>query len=67
MFADHALNTDASKQIKDMVSCPVITVNKINDPEMADTMIKMGKADFIAMGRRSRRINGSQNVSTKRA
>jgi 2,4-dienoyl-CoA reductase-like NADH-dependent reductase (Old Yellow Enzyme family)/thioredoxin reductase len=53
MFADNALNTDASKQIKEMVSCPVITVNKIYDPEMADTMIKMGKADFIAMGRQS--------------
>lgn len=53
MFADNAFNTDAAKQIKDLVSCPVITVNKIHDPHMADTMIKMGKADFIAMGRES--------------
>ncbi len=53
MFADNAFNTDAAKQIKDLVSCLVITVNKIHDPHMADTMMKMGKADFIAMGRES--------------
>ncbi|MBF7097670.1 FAD-dependent oxidoreductase [Alkalibacter mobilis] len=53
MFADNAFNTDAAKQIKELVSCPIITVNKIHDPIIADTMIKMGKADFIAMGRPS--------------
>lgn len=53
MFADNAFNTDAAKQIKELVSCPVITVNKIHDPQLADTMLKMGKADFIAMGRES--------------
>ena len=53
MFADNAINTDAAKQIKELVSCPVITVNKIYDPNLADTMIKMGKTDFIAMGRQS--------------
>ena len=53
MFADQAFNTDAAKQIKDLVSCPVVTVNKIHDAQLADTMLKMGKADFIAMGRES--------------
>lgn len=53
MFAEGAFNTDGAKQIKELVSCPVITVNKINEPELADTLIKMGKADFIAMGRGS--------------
>lgn len=53
MFADHGFNADAAAQIKHMVSCPVITVNKINEPMMADTVIKMDKADFIAIGRGS--------------
>ncbi len=53
MFADHGFNITAAGEIKKMVSCPVITVNKINEPMMADTVIKMGKADFIAIGRGS--------------
>ena len=53
MFADNAFNTDAAQQIKSLVSCPVVTVNKIHDAQLADTMLKMGKADFIAMGRES--------------
>lgn len=53
MFADHGFNADDAAQVKNMVSCPVITVNKINEPMMADTVLKMGKADFIAVGRGS--------------
>lgn len=53
MFAEHGFNADSAGKINAMVKCPVITVNKINDPDMADTLIEMGKADFIAMGRTS--------------
>lgn len=53
MFSDHALNMDTSGQIKKLVNVPVILANRINDPKMADTLIKMKKADFIAMGRGS--------------
>lgn len=53
MFANHAFNMEPSGEIKKLVSCPVLLVNKINDPKMADTLIKMGKADFIDMGRGS--------------
>jgi len=53
MFADNGMNADSAAQIKELVSCPVITVNKINEPMMADTVLKMGKADFIAIGRGS--------------
>ncbi|MCD8027129.1 MAG: FAD-dependent oxidoreductase [Erysipelotrichaceae bacterium] len=52
-YADNALNMDTCEQIKKLVSCPVLLANKINDPKMADTLIKMGKADFIDMGRGS--------------
>lgn len=53
MFAEHGFNAEAAGEIHSLVSCPVITVNKINEPNMADTLIKMGKADFISMGRTS--------------
>ncbi len=35
MFADNAFNTDAAQQIKSLVSCPVVTVNKIHDAQLA--------------------------------
>ncbi len=53
MFAEHGFNAQAAGKINALVKCPVITVNKINDPEMADTLIEMGEADFISMGRTS--------------
>lgn len=53
MFTDHAINMDVAGEIKKLVSCPVMVANRINDPKMADTLLVMGKADFIAMGRGS--------------
>ena len=53
MYTEHAFNIDTAEQVKKLVSCPVIVTNRINDPKMADTILKMGKADFIGMGRGS--------------
>ncbi len=53
MYTKHALNMEVSEQIKKLVDVPVIVTNRINDPKMADTLLKMGKADFIGMGRGS--------------
>lgn len=53
MFTRHAINMDASGEIKKLVSCPVMVANRINDPKMAETLLKMDKADFICMGRGS--------------
>jgi len=53
MYTEHAFNMDVAEQIKKLVSCPVIVTNRINDPKMADTILKMSKADFIGMGRGS--------------
>ncbi|MGI6229533.1 MAG: FAD-dependent oxidoreductase [Tractidigestivibacter sp.] len=53
MFTPHAFNMDRAEQIKRAVGIPVILSNRVNDPQMADTLIKMGKADFVAMGRGS--------------
>ena len=53
MYTEHAFNMDTAQQVKKLVSCPVIVTNRINDPKMADTILEMGKADFIGMGRGS--------------
>ena len=53
MFTPHAPNMDRSALIKQVVNIPVILSNRVNDPGMADTLIKMGTADFVAMGRGS--------------
>jgi NADPH-dependent 2,4-dienoyl-CoA reductase/sulfur reductase-like enzyme len=49
----HGWFTDWAKEIKDVVKIPVITVSRINDPFLADSILASGKADFIAMGRAS--------------
>lgn len=53
MFTEHALNMNTAEQIKNLVHVPVVVTNRINDPKMADTLLVMGKADFIGMGRGS--------------
>ncbi len=53
MYTEHAFNMDTAEQVRKLVSCPVIVTNRINDPKMADTILEMGKADFIGMGRGS--------------
>ena len=42
-----------AEDIKKVVDIPVITVGRINDPIMAESILKSGKADLIAMGRGS--------------
>jgi len=37
--------------IKSVVNVPVIAVGRINEPRLADQIIKEGKADLVAMGR----------------
>jgi 2,4-dienoyl-CoA reductase-like NADH-dependent reductase (Old Yellow Enzyme family)/thioredoxin reductase len=50
---NHGWFTDWAKAIKDVVSIPVITVSRINDPFLADSILASNKADFVAMGRAS--------------
>lgn len=44
---------DFASEIKKVVSIPVIGVNKINNPYLAESILKSEKADFVAMGRAS--------------
>ncbi|KHL97044.1 NADH:flavin oxidoreductase [Paenibacillus sp. IHB B 3415] len=53
MYVEHAWTVDYAAEIKKLVTIPVITANRINEPKMANTILKMDKADFIAMGRGS--------------
>lgn len=53
MFTDHALNMDRSDRIRQVVDIPVLLSNRVNDPKMADTLIKMGVCDGVCMGRGS--------------
>ena len=48
-----ALFSDLAKEIKSVVDIPVIAVNKINTPFVAESILKQGKADFVAIGRAS--------------
>lgn len=53
MYMPHAWAVDFAAEIKKLVSIPVITVNRINNPQMAESILKLDKADFVAMGRGS--------------
>ena len=49
----HGWTADYAAQIKSVVNIPVITVNRINHPDIAESILKSGRADFVAMGRAS--------------
>lgn len=53
MYVPHAWTVDFAAEIKKLVNIPVITVNRINDPRMAESILELDKADFIGMGRGS--------------
>lgn len=44
---------ELAAEIKKVVNIPVITVGRINDPQMAEEILLSGKADIVAMGRAS--------------
>lgn len=45
--------TDYAAEVKKVVNIPVITVGRINDPLVAEEVLRSGKADLVAMGRAS--------------
>lgn len=48
---DPGLNVEAAAAIKAVVDVPVIAVGKLNDPIMAEQVLREGKADLVAIGR----------------
>jgi len=51
MDLDRGFNAWAAEEIKKVVDVPVVAVGRINDPYVAEEILKQGKADFIAVGR----------------
>lgn len=52
-YFKHAFVTDWAAEVKQVVNIPVATIGRINDPFLADSLLRQGKADLIAMGRES--------------
>jgi 2,4-dienoyl-CoA reductase-like NADH-dependent reductase (Old Yellow Enzyme family)/thioredoxin reductase len=48
---DRGFNVWASAEVKKVVTVPVVAVDRINDPYLAEEILAQGKADFIAIGR----------------
>lgn len=44
-------NVDSARRVKEAVNVPVITAGRINDPFIAEEIIKNGQADFVDIGR----------------
>lgn len=42
---------EATRQVKDVVSIPVVASNRINDPDVAEEILKSGQADAVSMAR----------------
>ena len=69
---------DLAKQISDEVSMPVIAVGMITDPVQAETIIRTGQADMVALARElirdphwtlraARELNGTATVPNQYA
>lgn len=51
MFMPKACLVESATQIKQALNIPVMTVGRINDPFIADDIIRQGKADLVCIGR----------------
>jgi len=51
MYAEWGCFVHLAEEVKKVVSIPVIAGGRIKDPELANRIIKEGKADMVVMGR----------------
>jgi 2,4-dienoyl-CoA reductase-like NADH-dependent reductase (Old Yellow Enzyme family)/thioredoxin reductase len=51
MYVEQGCFVHLAEAVKKRVSIPVVTVGRIKKPEMAEAIIRDGKADMIALGR----------------
>jgi 2,4-dienoyl-CoA reductase-like NADH-dependent reductase (Old Yellow Enzyme family)/thioredoxin reductase len=51
MFMEKACLADSAAKIRKALSIPVMAVGRINDPETADEIVRLGKADLVCIGR----------------
>lgn len=50
-YAEHGVNAYLARQMKANINALVETIGGINEPEMAETFIREGYADFVGMAR----------------
>ncbi|MEL7563292.1 MAG: FAD-dependent oxidoreductase [Dehalobacterium sp.] len=50
-FLPHAWTTENAYEVKKIVNIPVMGVNSIDDPLMAENLLESGKCDFVGMSR----------------
>lgn len=50
---ERSLTAPYAEELKKVVNIPIICVGKFTEPYLAETMLKAGKCDFVAMGRQS--------------
>jgi len=51
MFMQKACLADSAAKVKEAFDIPVMAVGRINDPLLADAIIREGKADLVCIGR----------------
>ncbi len=51
MYVEHGCFVDLAEAVKQVVKIPVVGVGRIKSPELADRILKEGRADVVAMGR----------------
>ena len=51
MYVPHGCFIHLAEAVKQVVSIPVVAVGRIKSPELADRILKEGRADVVAMGR----------------
>ncbi len=51
MYVEHGCFVNLADRIKKEISIPVVTVGRIKNPEMADSIIREQRADIVSMGR----------------
>ena len=52
-FFEPGFNEDSAAAVKRAVGIPVIAVGRINDPAVAEHILRTGKADMVTLGRQS--------------
>ncbi|MDD5094445.1 MAG: FAD-dependent oxidoreductase [Dehalococcoidia bacterium] len=50
-YEPQACQIQCSEAVKKVVSIPVIAHGKLGDPQIAEAVLRQGKADFVALGR----------------
>ena len=50
VYQPDAFQTDVAKAVKEVVSVPIISQGKLNDPITAEKVLQEGKTDFVALG-----------------